>query len=81
LSSSSKAYISVAFLSAWSKCAEEIPRQELVELRKEYEALFRRPVNPKAEAHSCLRRALTNEKGFDQFTDLVMKTKRILQES
>lgn len=78
---SSKAYISAAFLSAWSKWPELIPNDKLEVLRKEYESLLGRPVNPKAESPSYLCRALTNEKGFNQFTDLIGKTKRILQES
>jgi len=78
---SSKAYISAAFLSAWSKWPELIPNDKLDALRKEYESLLGRPVNPKAESPSYLCRALTDEKGFNQFTDLVRKTKRILQEA
>ena len=69
------------FLSAWSKWPELIPNDKLDALRKEYEALLGRPVNPKAESPSYLCRALTDEKGFNQFTDLIRKTKAILQES
>jgi hypothetical protein len=78
---SSKAYISAAFLAAWSNWPELIPNDKLDALRKEYESLLGRPVNPKAESPSYLCRALTDEKGFSRFTDLIRKTKEILQEA